>query len=171
MADAHDDHRHEDQRKRASRSEENGQKDQDVREAHVDRGDGDRVQSPKEREFSVYKARCPGEAQSEYQDAKPEDRAHDKEGHDRMVGEKVGLSKDKRDQHAEERRIREGSKDDHQGCQRRKQAVDEKDFRNGNDLGSVLDRRDRVPDVGHDRTHQFGYGREVRSDLIDEFRE
>ena len=155
VADAHDDHGYEDQGKRAARSEEYGQKDQDVREAHVDRGDGDSVQSPKERQFPVYKTRGPGEAQSQYQDADPEDGAHDEEGHDRMVGEKIGLSEDKRDQHAEERRIRKGCKDDHQRSQRREKAVDKKHFRDGYDLGSVLDRRDRMPDIGHDRTHQF----------------
>lgn len=87
-----------------------------------------------------------------------------------MVGEKIGLTEDQGDQHAEERRIRKGRKDDHQGSQRRKKAVDKKDFRDGNDPGSVLDRCDRMPDVSHDRTHQFGDRREVGSDLVDEFR-
>lgn len=167
MTDAHDDDRDEKKRDRSVCAEKDRQEDQNVSDTHVDGRDRYGIKRPQESQLAVHQTGSPGEAQRKDQNEDAEKKTHQKEGFHGVIGEKIRLSEDKGDQHPQERRIRRGREDDHQGGERGKEGIDDEDFRNRNDLGTVLNRGDRMPDILHDRMEELRNRRENGADFRD----
>ena len=168
VGDAHDDQCNEYQCKSTLRTEQYGEEDQDVSEAHIDGRHRDGVKGTQIGKLSVSESRCYAETHRQKKNAEPENHGDRSESDERMRGEKIRLTEQQRDQHPKKRRVCPVCKEYHQRSKCCEDTVDDEDLRDRYFLRTVLDRAYRMPDIVHDRAQHLRDRWEFRTHLIDE---